>query len=118
MDSTISQIPIFLATIYGGILIGVLYDVFRLLRMLFQNVIIIGILDALYYALAGILFAVMLLIINDGEFRLYTVIGALIGALSEQYFVSALIRDTLCKLKNKLFPPKRYGRPNKTSFDK
>ena len=118
MDSTISQIPIFLGTIYGGILIGVLYDVFRLLRIPFRSVIIIGILDALYYALAGALFAVMLLIINEGESRLYTVIGALIRALSEQYFVSALIRDTLCRLKNKLFPPKRHGQLNKTNSNR
>ena len=66
------------AALYCGILIGALYDIFRLIRLPFHNPWITGIIDLVYYAAAVCLAAAAMLYINCGTFRLY--IYLLIGA--------------------------------------
>ena len=99
MANTTLELPILLGAIYGGLLIGILYDVFKLLRLPFKNKWVVGILDVLYYILAGGLFAVTLLIINGGQLRIYAVLGVLAGVGIYLYFVSALIWDTVAHIR-------------------
>lgn len=59
------------AAVYCGLLIGGMYDVFRLIGMPFSNPWITGIIDFAYYAAAAFLAAAAMLYINCGIFRLY-----------------------------------------------
>lgn len=93
MANTLNELPVLLGAIYGGLIIGVLYDVFRVLRLPFRSKWIVGILDALYYIAAGILAALVMLTINGGRLRVYAIAGLLVGAIVYIKFVSGLLID-------------------------
>ena len=97
MTTTLDQFPAFLGTLYAGIIIGLEYDLFRIMRLPFRSVFVIAFFDFAFYALAGISYA----------FRLYTLFGAALGIFCEQYFFSALIRRGLHAAKS------RFGRISK-----
>ena len=93
MANTLNELPVLLGAIYGGLIIGALYDVFRILRLPFRSKWVIGILDALYYIIAGGLAALVMLTINGGRLRIYAIAGILAGAFVYIKFVSALLID-------------------------
>lgn len=97
MSNTLNELPIFLGAIYGGLLIGVAYDLFRLVRLPFRNRWIIGFIDAAFYAVAGAMAALTLLVINGGSIRLYAIAGLLLGVFSYQRLVSAPVRRAFSK---------------------
>ncbi len=98
MESTLQQIPIFLGALYGGMVIGLVFTFFRPLHALFSGRIAHGLLDGLFYALAGIIAALTLYRIDGGRLRLYTAAGILLGVFAEIRSVDAL----LCSLAEKL----------------
>lgn len=98
MQQTLDQFPVFLFMLYCGLVIGVLYDLFRLLRLPFSSAIVSGILDGAFYMLAGAIFALSLLYANNGEFRFYTLIASGVGIFIEQRFTGALFVDLLHKI--------------------
>lgn len=102
MTTTLDQFPAFLGTLYAGIIIGLEYDLFRIIRLPFRSVFVIAFFDFAFYALAGASYAFMLLRLYDGAFRLYTLFGAAIGVFCEQYFFSAFIRRGLRAAKARL----------------
>jgi spore cortex biosynthesis protein YabQ len=65
----------------GGIL-GAFYDIFRVLRMLLKhNDIIIQLEDFIFWLCCAFFMFYFLLVKNDGIIRIFTMIGALIGAV-------------------------------------
>ena len=61
----------FVAAVNCGLVIGIMYDLFALLRKPFKSAVTTGIIDLLYYAAAVVLVALTLLYINCGTLRLY-----------------------------------------------
>lgn len=77
---TIGQGSVFLWMALAGMLIGLLYDGFRLLRCLFgAGAVGSLLLDIAWGVLSGGVLAAMLVIANRGEMRLYVLLAALGG---------------------------------------
>ncbi|MBE5784813.1 MAG: hypothetical protein E7330_03350 [Clostridiales bacterium] len=92
MESPLQQIPVFLGALYGGIVIGLVFTAFRPLHALFgSGRIADGILDALFYALAGVIAALTIYRINGGTLRLYVIAGLLLGVFLEIRSIDALL---------------------------
>ncbi|MDD5016563.1 MAG: spore cortex biosynthesis protein YabQ [Eubacteriales bacterium] len=110
METTASQAYIFMITLYGGILVGVAYDVYRGIRKAFRNGRwLTALLDTLFIITLGIIVVFVLYTANQGELRLYTFVGFVLGfalymaGLSP--FISYLakkIKKKRTKVKNKL----------------
>lgn len=87
----IEQTYSFLIFVINGILIGILFDIFRILRKSFQTPdIITYIEDSLFWILAGLTTLIILFRFNDGELRLYTFLGIILGVLVYMLTLSKL----------------------------
>ncbi|MBR0026336.1 MAG: spore cortex biosynthesis protein YabQ [Clostridia bacterium] len=103
MTATLTQGAEFLAAVYAGMLTGLIYDGFRLLRLPFPDRRIVhAVFDLLFYAAAGLLTAVMLLSLADGAVRLFHILGIGAGAFLQQYFLSRPVRKLLARLRTRL----------------
>ncbi len=72
---------LFFVYIVSGILIGILFDIFRVLRKTFKTPdIITYIEDALFWILTGIFLLFILFKFSSGEIRIYNILGLIIGA--------------------------------------
>lgn len=77
---TIGQGSVFVWMAFAGMMIGLLYDFFRLLRCLFHAGTAVSLLlDCTWGVLSGAVLAVMLVIANRGEMRLYVLLAVLAG---------------------------------------
>lgn len=66
-----------------GLAVGMLYDVFRLLRLPFRKTKLRdAVFDLIYYAAAGALCALALFELNGGSPRLYALAGFALGAFA------------------------------------
>ena len=99
MLNTLNELPVFFGAFYGGLLIGILYDVFRLLRLPFRSRLLNGIFDALFYAGAGALAALCALALNGGIPRFFVVFGLFLGAFLWQISLSCWLRTKLLRYK-------------------
>lgn len=116
MYNTLAELPRFLGALYGGLVIGVLYDVFRLIRLPFSRVrLIVGILDALFYAAAGVVAALTLLYVNGGSPRIYLLGGLALGAFLYVRFVSRLF-SAILKAISTVFSGKPAGKKKTQTF--
>ena len=80
MDTTIDQTYIFMATVYGGLIAGIIYDVYRSLRrVLHAGKIVTAIFDILFSLCALAIAAGVLYTVNKGELRAYTFLGFALG---------------------------------------
>ena len=96
MQTTLTQISELLATIYSGLFIGLVYEALRLARRIFQaGKWLTALLDILFWAIAALVAALALFMINGGVLRLYSVCGFLLGALMFIFGVSPLIKNLL-----------------------
>jgi len=76
------ELFIFFATIYGGILIGLIYDLYRIFRRVFRPKKIATLVeDLIFWIVTGAAAFFVLLFSNDGELRFYTFLGFAIGAM-------------------------------------
>lgn len=106
MLTTSNQAYIFLSTVYAGLIIGFLYDCCRMIRkMIRAGVAVTGILDLLFWSIIGVLSFLVLYYVNDGNVRIYTLLGFVVGwilyLLSLSRFVMKTLNwiyDTLAKL--------------------
>lgn len=74
------QMIIFALSCVLGIALGILYDVFRIIRMVINSkniTIFIG--DIIYFIISGIITFIFVLKINSGESRFYILAGEGIG---------------------------------------
>ena len=77
-----SQADLFIVFSLTGIGLGVLFDFFRALRKTFKTPDLITYLeDLIYWMLAGIIILYNIWFFNDGEIRIYMILGILIGSL-------------------------------------
>ena len=74
---------LFLIYIISGMLIGILFDIFRILRRSFKTIdIITYIEDILFWIFTGIFLLFILFKFSNGEIRLYCLVGLGIGSIS------------------------------------
>ena len=92
MRGTLGQAFEFAGAVYTWLIIGLIYDGFRLLRMPFPNKPVTIILDSAFYIVAGAVFGYSLFVLNGGTLRLYIIAGALLGVAWEQFGVSLTFR--------------------------
>lgn len=87
----------FVAAVNCGLVIGIMYDLFAMLRKPFKSAVTTGIIDLLYYAAAMVLVALTLLYINCGTLRLYLFAAIALGIYLYARFPGRLIRGKKAK---------------------
>ncbi len=81
------QLTIFVASLGLGFLLGIMYDVFRAIRLSLTNSkIAVIVFDLLYFFFFGLFSFLFILALNKGEIRFYIIAGEFIGALF--YYIS------------------------------
>lgn len=109
-DVTINQAYLFLIFILNGMFIGILFDIFRILRRSFETPnFVTSIEDAIFWigAMASVLYT--LFVFNNGEIRGYIFIGLFLGIALYMLILSKFIvkisviiitffKDTLYKI--------------------
>lgn len=87
-----TQLYLFLIFIINGIIIGLLFDSFRILRKAIKTSdFITYIEDALFWILTGLIILYSIFVYNNGEIRLFMFVAILIGLLLYILFVSKFI---------------------------
>ena len=88
----INQAYLFLLFSLNGVIIGLLYDLFRILRKTFKTVdFVTYIEDILFWILTGIIIIFFLYNFSDGSLRLFMVFGLIIGILIYMVTFSKII---------------------------
>jgi spore cortex biosynthesis protein YabQ len=78
---TSNQLWVFLFTVYGGIALGLLYDVLYIVRVsLGGSRVLTALLDVAYWLIATALAFGLLYYACEGEFRYYDALGFALGA--------------------------------------
>ena len=101
-----NQAYIFILFIINGILIGILFDIFRITRKAFKTSdIITYIEDTFFWILSGIVTLYFIFNFNNGEIRLYIFLGIFLGIflyilLISKYFIkiNTLILEKIKKI--------------------
>ena len=87
-----NQAYLFLIFTINGILIGFLFDIFRILRKSFNtNDIVTYIEDIIFWILTGIIILFSMCKFCDGELRGFTIIGIVIGVILYMLTISTYI---------------------------
>ena len=112
----LNQAYLFLIFMINGMLIGLLFDFFRISRKVFSTSdLITYIEDVLFWVLAGLLMLYSIFVFNNGELRLFMFLGILLGAIIYMVFISSYIIkinvkiiNFLKKIVEILFMPLKY----------
>ena len=117
----LEQLYTLMCFILTGITIGILFDIFRIIRKSFKTFdIITYIEDFLFWCIAGFILLCSIFIFNDGELRAYLFIGIILGIIFyfltfSKYIVKILvtiltfIKDTIkLPLKKYIIRPFHY----------
>lgn len=112
-----NQAYLFMMFIVNGVLIGFLFDIFRILRKTFKtNDIITYIEDISFWILTGLLTLYFVFYYNNGEIRFYIFLGIILGILVYILTISKYIikfsvtiinfvKDTISKVIKFVFYP-------------
>ena len=108
-----NQAYLFLIFIINGILIGLLFDFFRISRKVVKtNNFVTYIEDIIFWILTGFIILYSIFIFNNGQLRLYMFLGIILGTIIYMLFISSYIIkinikiiNTLKKLLKILFKP-------------
>lgn len=106
-----NQAYLFLIFIANGVIIGILFDFFRILRKSFRTSDLMTYLeDFLFWILTGILILYSIFIFNNGEIRLFMFLGIGIGIITylllfSSYFIkiNVTIITFIQKILSKIF---------------
>lgn len=91
LDEVYNQLFCLIVFIFTGIAIGILFDIFRILRKSFKTVDFITYLqDILFWVLAGCIMLFSIFTFNDGEIRSYVWIGIILGVIIYMLSISKL----------------------------
>ena len=96
-----NQAYLFLVFIINGIIIGILFDVFRILRRSFRTSdIITHTQDVLFWILTGVILLYSIFTFSNGEIRFYMFLGVFIGCviymlLFSKYFINVNVKIML-----------------------
>ncbi len=89
---TINQAYLFMIFILNGVLIGIIFDTFRILRRSFKTPnFITYIEDTLFWILSALIVMYSLFVFNNGQFRGYIFIGLFLGIAIYMLFFSKFI---------------------------
>lgn len=106
--STQAQVYVFLTTLYGGVIMGLIYDIYRIFRFYSRpKRVKTFIEDIIFWIILSILVVSIVMYTNWGELRGYIFVGFLIGAiiynklLSKKIirFISRIVNFVLKKLR-------------------
>lgn len=87
-----NQFFLFLIFIVNGILIGILFDFFRILRKSFKtNDFFTYLEDIIFWIITGIILLYSIFTFNNGEIRFFMFIGVLIGIILYILSISSFI---------------------------
>ena len=96
---TLNQAYIFVIFILNGLLIGLLFDMFRIMRKSFKTSnLVTYIEDTLFWILTAFIILYSLFFFNNGQFRLYIFIGIFLGITIYMLFLSKLFIDFTIKI--------------------
>jgi spore cortex biosynthesis protein YabQ len=85
------QLETFLLTVVTGMLLGLLFDFYRIMRGVFKpRWFVTSVADLLYWLVATVFVFVALLFGNWGEVRLYVFIGLFVGVLLYYWLFSRM----------------------------
>ena len=94
-----NQAYLFLIFILNGILIGILFDVFRILRRSFKTPNFVTYIEDIIFWLASTLSIIYsLFVFNNGEIRGYIFIGLIFGIVTYMLFFSKIIMKISIKI--------------------
>lgn len=80
--SVTNQAYIFLSSVVGGLLVGFVFDIFRILRRVVKTAnFITYIEDILFWILVSIIIFSLVFITNNGELRWYELLGVMLGVI-------------------------------------
>lgn len=78
----VNQANLFLIFVINGVIIGLLFDVFRILRKSFKTSdLLTTVQDILFWILTGIIVIYSIFTFNSGEIRFFMFVGIFIGVL-------------------------------------
>jgi len=102
METTAPQPFIFLITIYGGLIAGLIYDIYRAIRKALQaGRFVTAVLDTLFILTLGMIVTAVLYAANFGELRLYTFVGLVLGFALYMSGLSPLIAYIVHKIRKR-----------------
>ena len=93
MSTSLNQLYVFTIFLLTGGIIGILFDIFRILRKTFKTSdFITYIEDIAFWILSGFILIYSIFIFNNGELRIYVFLGILLGLsiyllLLSKYFI-------------------------------
>lgn len=89
---TINQLHLFIIFLINGIIIGFIFDMFRVFRKSFRHKdYIINIQDVLFWFCTGIILLYSSFTFNDGELRLFMILSAFLGFIIYLLTLSKII---------------------------
>ena len=105
---TLNQLHLFIFFLIDGIIIGIIFDIFRILRKTFKHKdFVIYLQDILFWILTGILLLYTTFIFNDSEIRLYMILSSFLGFIIYLFTISKFFIKVSVKIilfiKNKIF---------------
>ena len=87
-----NQAYLFLIFTINGIIIGLLFDFFRISRKVFNTKdVVTYIEDVLFWILSGAIVLYSIFVFNNGELRLYMFLGIVLGAFIYLLYISSYI---------------------------
>ena len=93
------QAYLFIVFSLTGVVIGILFDFFRILRRSFKTSnIITYVEDVLFWILTGVLILYNIWYFNNGEIRIYMFLGIIMGVLIYMLTLSNIIISLLSKI--------------------
>ena len=96
---TIHQLTTLLIFILTGIVIGFVFDFFRILRRSFKTSdIVTYIQDFLFWIISGAIFLFSIFKFNNGELRAYIFIGTILGVITYMLFLSKCLINLFTKV--------------------
>ena len=87
-----SEFNIFLAFILIGLILGLLFDFFRILRRVYNTPDFLTIIeDVIFWIISGVIILVGIFVLNEGRIRAYLFIGLFIGIVFYIIMISKLV---------------------------
>lgn len=87
----VEQVYVFLYSILTGAIIGLLFDIFRAFRFNSIKDIWVYIQDVIFWLMTAVIIITSAFLINEGELRIYMLIGYLLGAIFYMLLFSKFI---------------------------
>jgi len=98
METSLTESTVFLGCVYGGLCMGLLYEFFAFIALLWKKNWFHAVLDLLFCGLCMGLAALFLLYLNGGRPRLYGILGFFLGGILFRSGPGTLFRHLLCRI--------------------